>query len=160
MPSADRQPLSEAARKRGLIVLLVTTFFGWGGFFFVVPLIGIHFVDGLGWAAAAVGVALRQRAPTAAEHDDRAARRVDRVDAALARLARVEAGAVDEAEEVEPCAFGVQSQLMQQLLRHERSRRDVKPAAAALPGFSAAAPPEASPLPPSPALACAASSRT
>lgn len=61
MPASQPQPISEAARKRGLIALMVTTFFTWGGFFFVVPLIGIHFVDGLGWAAAAVGMALAIR---------------------------------------------------------------------------------------------------
>ncbi|MGI9253944.1 MAG: MFS transporter, partial [Thermomicrobiales bacterium] len=61
MSPTDRQPISEAARKRGLVVLLITTFFTWGGFFLVVPLIGIHYVDGLGWAAAAIGVALAVR---------------------------------------------------------------------------------------------------
>lgn len=53
--------LSEAARKRGLAVLLATTFFAWGGFFLVVPLIGIHYVDRLGWAAASIGLVLAVR---------------------------------------------------------------------------------------------------
>lgn len=52
---------SEARRKRGLAILLVTTFFAWGGFFLVVPLISVHYVDGLGWAAGAVGVVLAIR---------------------------------------------------------------------------------------------------
>lgn len=61
MIAAPQPALTESARKRGLVVLLVTTFFTWGGFFLVVPLIGIHYVDGLGWAAAAVGTALAVR---------------------------------------------------------------------------------------------------
>ena len=38
--------LSDAARRRGLAVILVDTFFMWGGFFMVVPLISVHYVDG------------------------------------------------------------------------------------------------------------------
>jgi DHA1 family multidrug resistance protein-like MFS transporter len=53
--------LSDAERRRGLAVLMVTTFFAWGGFFLVVPLIAVHYVDGLGWAAATIGVALAIR---------------------------------------------------------------------------------------------------
>ena len=53
--------LSEAARRRGLRVLLATTFLTWGGFFAVIPLISVHFVDGLGWAAGAVGLVLAVR---------------------------------------------------------------------------------------------------
>ncbi len=53
--------LSDAVRQRGLVVLLVTTFFTWGGFFLVVPLIGIHYVDQLGWAAASIGLVLAVR---------------------------------------------------------------------------------------------------
>jgi DHA1 family multidrug resistance protein-like MFS transporter len=33
----------------------------WGGFFMVVPLIAIHYVDSLGWAAASVGLVLATR---------------------------------------------------------------------------------------------------
>jgi len=40
---------------------MITTFFAWGGFFLVVPLIAVHYVDRLGWAAAAIGVALAIR---------------------------------------------------------------------------------------------------
>lgn len=61
MGDEGRQQISEAARRRGLILLQITTFFTWGGFYLVVPLIGIHYVDGLGWAAAAVGLALATR---------------------------------------------------------------------------------------------------
>jgi len=44
-----------------LIVLLVATFLTWGGFFVVVPLIAVHYVDGLGWAASSVGLVLAVR---------------------------------------------------------------------------------------------------
>ena len=53
--------LSEAARTRGLRVLLATTFFAWAGFFMVVPLIAVHVVDRLGWAAASIGLVLAVR---------------------------------------------------------------------------------------------------
>lgn len=33
----------------------------WGGFFMVVPLISVHYVDGLGWAASAIGLVLALR---------------------------------------------------------------------------------------------------
>jgi DHA1 family multidrug resistance protein-like MFS transporter len=54
---AARQPAS----RRGLIVILIDTFFMWGGFFMVVPLISVYYVDRLGWAAAAVGLVLGVR---------------------------------------------------------------------------------------------------
>ena len=53
--------LSPAARHRGLFILLVSTFFAWGGFFMVIPMISVHFVDELGWTAAAVGLVLAAR---------------------------------------------------------------------------------------------------
>ena len=53
--------LSEAGRRRGLLVLLVSTFFAWAGFFLVIPLLAVHFVDGLGWAAASIGLVLAVR---------------------------------------------------------------------------------------------------
>jgi DHA1 family multidrug resistance protein-like MFS transporter len=53
--------LSDAARRRGLLVLLVDTFFMWGGFFMVIPLISVHYVDDLGWPAAAIGLVLGVR---------------------------------------------------------------------------------------------------
>ena len=54
--------LPEQARRRGLAVLLGTSFFTWGGFFAVIPLITVHYVDQLGWTAASVGsvLAIRQ----------------------------------------------------------------------------------------------------
>lgn len=59
--SRPHQELSAAARRRGLIVLLAATFLTWGGFFVVVPLIAVHYVDGLGWAASSVGLVLAVR---------------------------------------------------------------------------------------------------
>ena len=53
--------LSEAARRRGLIVILVDTFFMWAGFFMVIPLISVHYVDDLGWSAASIGLVLAVR---------------------------------------------------------------------------------------------------
>jgi MFS transporter, DHA1 family, multidrug resistance protein len=53
--------LSEHSRQLGLNVLLFGTFLMWGGFFLVIPLISVHFVDGLGWAAASVGLVLAVR---------------------------------------------------------------------------------------------------
>lgn len=50
-----------AAKRRGLWVLLVSTFFAWGGFFMVIPMISVHYVDGLGWTAAAIGLVLAMR---------------------------------------------------------------------------------------------------
>src|SRR5438270_8179377 len=52
---------SAADRQRGLRVLLVDTFLMWGGFFMVVPLIAVHYVDGMGWSAGSVGVVLAVR---------------------------------------------------------------------------------------------------
>jgi DHA1 family multidrug resistance protein-like MFS transporter len=51
----------EAARRRGLFAILAGNFFMWGGFFMVVPLISVHYVDGLGWAAVSIGVVLAAR---------------------------------------------------------------------------------------------------
>ena len=48
-------------RRRGLIVLLVTTFLMWAGFFMIVPILSVHFVDDLGWAAASIGLVLALR---------------------------------------------------------------------------------------------------
>ena len=53
--------LTERARRRGLIVILIATFFMWAGFFMVIPLISVHYVDDLGWAAAAIGIVLATR---------------------------------------------------------------------------------------------------
>jgi MFS transporter, DHA1 family, multidrug resistance protein len=53
--------LSEATRRRGLIVILIDTFFMWGGFFMVIPLIAVHYVDDLGWSSASIGLVLAVR---------------------------------------------------------------------------------------------------
>jgi MFS transporter, DHA1 family, multidrug resistance protein len=53
--------LNPAARARALYVLLAGTFLMWGGFFMVVPLIGLHFVNDLGWAASSIGLILAVR---------------------------------------------------------------------------------------------------
>jgi DHA1 family multidrug resistance protein-like MFS transporter len=53
--------LSEAAKRRGLFAILGCNFFMWGGFFMVVPLISVHYVDDLGWAAASIGLVLGVR---------------------------------------------------------------------------------------------------
>jgi DHA1 family multidrug resistance protein-like MFS transporter len=50
-----------AAARRGLRVLLVSTFFAWGGFFLIIPMISVHYVDGLGWTAGAIGLVLAIR---------------------------------------------------------------------------------------------------
>src|SRR3712207_532618 len=53
--------MTTAAERRGLRVLLVSTFFAWAGFFMVIPMISVHYVDGLGWTAGAVGLVLAAR---------------------------------------------------------------------------------------------------
>jgi MFS transporter, DHA1 family, multidrug resistance protein len=53
--------LSAPVRTRALYVLLTGTFLMWGGFFMVVPLIGLHFVNDLGWAASSIGLVLAVR---------------------------------------------------------------------------------------------------
>lgn len=53
--------LTDAARRRALIGLLVYTFFMVSGFALLMPLVAIHFVNDLGLAAAAVGAALALR---------------------------------------------------------------------------------------------------
>jgi MFS transporter, DHA1 family, multidrug resistance protein len=57
----NNNTLSDKARRRGLAVILVDTFFMWGGFFMVIPLISVHYVDDLGWAAASIGLVLAVR---------------------------------------------------------------------------------------------------
>lgn len=62
-PKHDSQhELSAAVRRRGLLVLLGNNLLMWTGFIMVVPLLAVHYVDGLGWAAAAIGgiLAVRQ----------------------------------------------------------------------------------------------------
>lgn len=50
--------VSERERRRGLVTLLIGTFLMFGGFFMLVPLISVHYVRDLRFAAAAVGLAL------------------------------------------------------------------------------------------------------
>ena len=59
--TSDPRPPTPDPRRLGLRVLLVSTFFAWGGFFMVVPMIAVHYVDGLGWTAGAVGLVLAAR---------------------------------------------------------------------------------------------------
>jgi MFS transporter, DHA1 family, multidrug resistance protein len=53
--------LTERQRQQGLIALGITTFCTWGGYFLVVPLVAVHYVDQLGWAAATIGLLLAIR---------------------------------------------------------------------------------------------------
>jgi DHA1 family multidrug resistance protein-like MFS transporter len=65
MPAAiEISALTHQQRKRGIMALMITTFFAWGGFFLVIPLVAVHYVDDLGWAAGAVGIALAVRQMT------------------------------------------------------------------------------------------------
>ena len=53
--------ISPADRRRGIQALMISTFFAWGGFFMVIPLMAVHYVDHLGWAAGSVGIVLAAR---------------------------------------------------------------------------------------------------
>lgn len=53
--------LTETQRRRGILALMVLNFFAWGGFFLVVPLVAVHYVDELGWAAGTIGLLLAIR---------------------------------------------------------------------------------------------------
>jgi MFS transporter, DHA1 family, multidrug resistance protein len=53
--------LNPATRARALYVLLAGTFLMWGGFFMVIPMIGLHFINDLGWAASSIGLILAVR---------------------------------------------------------------------------------------------------
>ena len=57
----DPRPPTPDPRRLGLRVLLVSTFFAWGGFFLVIPMISVHYVDQLGWSAASIGLVLAAR---------------------------------------------------------------------------------------------------
>ena len=59
----DALGLSKDPQKaRGALVLLIDNLLMWCGFFLVVPMISVHFVKDLGWAASLIGIvfALRQ----------------------------------------------------------------------------------------------------
>ncbi|MCI0398475.1 MAG: MFS transporter [Chloroflexi bacterium] len=53
--------LGEGSRKRGLLTLMTTSFLMHAGFFLIIPLLSVHYVDELGWAAAFIGVVLAVR---------------------------------------------------------------------------------------------------
>jgi MFS transporter, DHA1 family, multidrug resistance protein len=53
--------LSNRQRRRGVTALIVSNFLSWAGFFLLVPLVAVHYVDDLGWAAGLIGVMLAVR---------------------------------------------------------------------------------------------------
>ncbi|MCL4803495.1 MAG: MFS transporter [Anaerolineae bacterium] len=53
--------LEPAARKRGLNTIFAVTFLMNAGFFLIIPLVSVHYVDRLGWAAAFIGLVLAVR---------------------------------------------------------------------------------------------------
>lgn len=60
-PVEEARIVHSAESRRGLMVILVSTFFAWGGFFLIIPLLSVHYVDGLGWSAASIGLVLAIR---------------------------------------------------------------------------------------------------
>lgn len=62
MPSLSTPgTLTETQRRRGILAMMILNFFAWGGFFLVVPLVAVHYVDNLGWAAGTIGLLLAIR---------------------------------------------------------------------------------------------------
>ncbi|MGA7733122.1 MAG: MFS transporter [Chloroflexia bacterium] len=61
MAVASAQFISASARRRGLYTLLADTFLMWAGFFMIIPLLSIYYVETLGWAAASIGLVLAVR---------------------------------------------------------------------------------------------------
>lgn len=53
--------LDPVARKRGLATVMAVTFLMNAGFFLIIPLVSVHYVDRLGWAAAFIGLVLAVR---------------------------------------------------------------------------------------------------
>jgi DHA1 family multidrug resistance protein-like MFS transporter len=53
--------LTAIQRRRGIIAIAISTFFSWAGFFLIIPLVAVHYVDNLGWAAGTVGIVLAVR---------------------------------------------------------------------------------------------------
>lgn len=53
--------LEPGARRRGLHTVFVVTFLMHAGFFLIIPLVSLHYVDKLGWAAAFIGLVLAIR---------------------------------------------------------------------------------------------------
>ena len=58
-----KQPaeLTSHERRVGMYVMIINSFMMWGGFFMIVPLISIHYVEQLGWATASIGIVLGLR---------------------------------------------------------------------------------------------------
>ncbi len=48
----------DTERQLGLITLMGSTFLMWAGFFIIIPLLSLHFVNNLAWSAASIGVIL------------------------------------------------------------------------------------------------------
>ena len=61
MDMVSTQAISPADRRRGLVTLLADNFLMWAGFFMVIPLLSIYYVERLGWAAASIGLVLAVR---------------------------------------------------------------------------------------------------
>ncbi|MBA2759707.1 MAG: MFS transporter [Chloroflexia bacterium] len=53
--------LTPQSRRRGILALSIGAFFAWAGFFMIIPLVAVHYVDNLGWAAGTVGIVLAVR---------------------------------------------------------------------------------------------------
>ena len=52
---------SDAVRARASLILLINNLLMWMGFFMIVPLISVHYVNGLGWTASLIGIVLALR---------------------------------------------------------------------------------------------------
>lgn len=61
LPASVPGSLTESQRRRGILALMILNFFAWGGFFLVIPLVAVYYVDDLGWAAGTVGLLLAIR---------------------------------------------------------------------------------------------------
>ncbi len=53
--------LTARQRRNAIAALMISTFFSWAGFFLVIPLMAVNYVDHLGWAAGSVGIVLALR---------------------------------------------------------------------------------------------------
>src|SRR5687767_10221220 len=60
-PPGITHDLSTRQRNRGIVALMVSNLFSWGGFFLLIPLVAVHYVDNLGWAAGTIGMMLAVR---------------------------------------------------------------------------------------------------
>jgi DHA1 family multidrug resistance protein-like MFS transporter len=55
------ESLTARERSRGLFTVMATWFLMHAGFFLIIPLLSVHYVDELGWAAAFIGIVLATR---------------------------------------------------------------------------------------------------